>query len=53
MNVDVRVSEDLNCPTPEELNEFERAVRSGAITWHSFPFNAETEMYTPELFKLP
>ena len=42
---------DLNCPTPEELNEFERAVRSGAITWHSFPFNAEPEMYTPELFE--
>lgn len=38
------------CPSPEALSDFEKAVRQGDIVWHAFPFNAEAEMYDPELY---
>lgn len=40
----------LKCPTPEQVADFEAAVRSGAVTWHAFPHNAEPEMYTADFF---
>ncbi len=41
---------DVICPDAEALAAFEAAVVRGDITWHAFPFNAEPEVYTPELF---
>ena len=41
---------DVLCPSPAELAAFEAAVRRGDIGWHAFPFNAEPELFTPELF---
>ena len=41
---------DLVCPTAEEVKALEEGVREGWISWHAFPFNAEPELYTPELF---
>eukprot|EP00939_MAST-03C_sp_MAST-3C-sp1_P003394 g3394.t1 len=41
---------NLQCPSAEELEAFEESVRAGDITYHAFPFNAEPEMYSPELF---
>ena len=39
----------LQCPTKAELASFEAAVRRGDIGWHALPFNAEPELFTPEL----
>ena len=41
---------DLVCPNASALSAFDEAVRLGDITWHAFPFNAEPELLTPELF---
>jgi hypothetical protein len=41
---------DLQCPNASSLAAFEAAVKRKDIVWHAFPFNAEPEMYTPELF---
>ena len=41
---------DVRCPNASALATFEAAVRRGDITWHAFPFNAEPELMTPELF---
>jgi hypothetical protein len=41
---------DLVCPTAEEVAALEEGVRQGWISWHAFPFNAEPELFTPELF---
>jgi hypothetical protein len=41
---------DLVCPNATALANFEAAVKRGDITYHAFPFNAEPEMFTPELF---
>lgn len=39
----------LHCPSPQSVAEFTAAVRSGHITWHAFPFNAELEFYDSSL----
>lgn len=41
---------DVTCPTPAAVASFEAAARRGDISWHAFPFNAEPELFTPELF---
>lgn len=41
---------ELQCPNASTLAAFEDAVRLGSISWHAFPFNAEPELFTPELF---
>eukprot|EP00943_MAST-04B_sp_MAST-4B-sp1_P001592 g1592.t1 len=41
---------DLICPNSSAVKEFEMAVRRGDINYHAFPFNAEPELFTPELF---
>ena len=41
---------ELHCPNATALAAFEAAVRLGDISWHAFPFNAEPELFTPELF---
>jgi hypothetical protein len=41
---------DLICPNATELADFIAAVKRKDIGWHAFPFNAEPEVYTPELF---
>ena len=41
---------DLKCPNASAIQAFEEAVKRGDINWHAFPFNAEPELFTPELF---
>ena len=41
---------DLVCPNASAIQAFEEAVKRGDINWHAFPFNAEPELFTPELF---
>jgi hypothetical protein len=43
-------SSDLICPNKTAMANFDAAVRRGDINWHAFPFNAEPELFTPELF---
>ena len=40
----------VKCPNATALAAFEAAVSRGDINWHAFPFNAEPELFTPELF---
>ena len=41
---------DVVCPNATAVAAFNEAVRRGDITYHAFPFNAEPELFTPELF---
>jgi hypothetical protein len=41
---------ELRCPNATALSAFSAAARRGDISWHAFPFNAEPELFTPELF---
>ena len=41
----------LACPTAAQVANFTRAVNSGYIYWHAFPFNGEPELLSPELFR--
>ena len=41
---------DVVCPNATAVAKFNEAVRRGDITYHAFPFNAEPELFTPELF---
>ena len=41
---------DLQCPNASSVAAFEAAVKRKDIVWHAFPFNAEPELFTPELF---
>ena len=38
------------CPNASAIASFDSAVKRGDINYHAFPFNAEPEMYTAELF---
>ncbi len=42
--------DDVVCPNATAVAAFDAAVRRGDINWHAFPFNAEPELFTPELF---
>ena len=41
---------DVRCPNATAVENFKNAVRHGDIVWHAFPFNAEPELFTAELF---
>ena len=41
---------DVRCPNAPAVENFKNAVRHGDIVWHAFPFNAEPELFTAELF---
>jgi hypothetical protein len=41
---------DVICPTAAEVSAVEDAIRRRDIGYHAFPFNAEPEVCTPELF---
>ena len=42
--------EGLDCPSPQRLEAFDRAVKRGDIVWHAFPFDAQPEVYGQEMF---
>ena len=37
------------CPTDQEQAAFVAGVQDNTVTWHSFPFNGEMELLTPDL----
>ena len=39
----------LHCPDETAISDLKNAVRDGIIVWHSFPFNAEPEVYDSSL----
>lgn len=45
MYLDCPSGMNLHCPSKDAIASFTDAVRRGWITWHSFPFNAEIELY--------
>jgi hypothetical protein len=38
----------LHCPSPKQVSLFARAIKSGHITWHAFPFNAQLDLMDAE-----
>lgn len=40
----------LLCPSTDEVKNFTRAVNSGYIYWHAFPFNGEPELMSASMF---
>lgn len=40
---------DLHCPNATTVAAVTAAIRSGAITWHAHPHNAQYELYDPSL----
>ncbi|XP_070532504.1 uncharacterized protein [Ptychodera flava] len=40
----------LNCPSQEELDEFEKVVKQGDIAWHAGPMNIQTDNIDESLF---
>lgn len=41
----------LHCPTPSQKADFVDAIKSGDITWHAFPHNAQLEIMEPALIE--
>ena len=41
---------DVICPNATAVAAFEDAIKRGDVGYHAFPFNAEPELFTPELF---
>ena len=41
----------LRCPSEAAKADVARAIAEGDLTFHAFPFNAEFELYTRELFE--
>ena len=41
----------LQCPSLEAVAEMKAALASGHVTYHAFPFNAEPELLSGELFE--
>ena len=39
----------LHCPDESAISDFKNAVKDGLIVWHSFPFNAQPEVYDSSL----
>ena len=43
---------ELYCPTPEEVQTMENALRSGHVTWHAGPMNMQVELMNWEFLQL-
>jgi len=41
----------FHCPSDAQKKAFEDAIRSGIISWHAFPYNAELETLDPILIQ--
>lgn len=41
----------LQCPTPEEVQNFTAALKKGDIVWHAAPFNVQAENMGGALFE--
>ena len=41
----------FHCPSDTQKKAFEDAIRSGMISWHAFPYNAELETLDPILIE--
>ncbi|KAJ1459607.1 hypothetical protein M885DRAFT_510755 [Pelagophyceae sp. CCMP2097] len=41
----------ISCPGPAAVSDFETAVRSGDITWHAFPHNAQLPLASKHLVR--
>ena len=42
----------LYCPTPEEVQAMEQALKSGHVTWHAGPMNMQVELMPSPLIKM-
>ena len=42
----------LYCPTPEEVQAMEQALKSGHVTWHAGPMNMQVELMTSYLIEM-